>query len=91
MPQIVGTYTPDSVPQRYTKPVFSPGHAKPPGSSYTRALVIARTSIENVSWIDEENLDIIKKIYVADDPHAPLHPPINRGHEVVNFTLVLMT
>src|SRR5271170_5593173 len=82
MPQVVGfgdvvsdTYTLDSVTQKYTKPVFSPGHAKPPGSSYTRVLVIARTLAENVSWIDEENLDITKKIYVADDPHAPLHPP----------------
>lgn len=66
---------------------FSPGTPKLPGSNYTRALLIARTSSENVSWIQTElsdpNLETI--IYTADDPTAQLHPPKNKGHEVMIY------
>src|SRR5271169_2378450 len=51
------------------RPVFVPGTPKPHGSNYTRALVIPRTTAEDVSWIDQENLDVIKAIYGVDDPN----------------------
>jgi hypothetical protein len=66
-------------------PSFRPGRPKPPGSNYTRTLVMPRMSDENVDWIDEEIPAINKAIYVADDPSAPLHPPKNKGHEVMTY------
>ena len=66
-------------------PSFRPGTLKPPGSNYTRTLVMPRMSDENVDWVDEELPQIGKAIYVADDPSAPLHPPKNKGHEVMIY------
>jgi hypothetical protein len=65
-------------------PSFRPGRPKPPGSNYTRTLVMPRMTGENVDWVDE--IPAIKKaIYVADDPSAPLHPPKNKGNEVMIY------
>lgn len=68
------------------------GETKPAGGNYTRTLVMARTSGENVDWIDEELGDMLKPrglletaIYVVDDHSAPLHPPKNKGHEVMVY------
>lgn len=68
-----------------TKPVYAPGTPKPHGSNYTRALVIPRTTAEDVSWIDEEHLDVMKAIYVVDDRNAELKAPKNKGHEVMVY------
>ncbi|KZF24980.1 hypothetical protein L228DRAFT_59373 [Xylona heveae TC161] len=51
----------------------------------TTRLVIARTQEENVDWISEQLPDVQTAIYVADDPNAPLHPPQNKGHEVMVY------
>jgi hypothetical protein len=67
------------------RPVFVPGTPKPHGSNYTRALVIPRTTAEDVSWIGQENLDVIKAIYVVDDPKSELKTPKNKGHEVMVY------
>ena len=67
------------------KPNFQPGTPKPPGSNYTRVLVMPRMAEENVDWVDEELPDIGKAIYVADNQSAPLHPPQNKGHEVMIY------
>lgn len=67
------------------KPIFASGTPKPHGSNYTRALVVPRMSAEDVSWIDEENLDVIKAIYTVDDPASPLRAPANKGHEVMVY------
>ena len=64
---------------------FVPGVAKPPGEDYSLKMVITRTKKEDVSWMDKELPDIEKAIYVADDPDAPLHPPKNKGHEVLVY------
>ncbi|OQO12796.1 hypothetical protein B0A48_02260 [Cryoendolithus antarcticus] len=80
----------------YTKlpPWKSPipdGQLKPPGSNYSRTLVLARTKAENTSWVDTELSDMLSSgllttaIYVADDPTAPLHPPRNKGHEAMIY------
>ena len=66
-------------------PKFVPGKAKPSGDNYSMLLVVARTLKEDISWMDEDIPDIEKAIYVADDPTAPLHPPQNKGHEVMIY------
>lgn len=65
---------------------FVSGEVKPPGSNYTRNLVVAKTTEEKADWLDTANLgDVKKMVYVVDDHHAPLHPPINKGHEVMVY------
>jgi len=65
-----------------TEAQFVPGAVKAPGNSYSRALVIATTKETNLTWMDEADIPhIAKRIYVADNPKAPLHPPKNKGHE----------
>ena len=66
-------------------PKFVPGEAKPSGENYSMMLVIARTKKEDISWMERDIPDIEKAIYVADDPSAPLHPPVNKGHEVMIY------
>ena len=56
-----------------------------PGHNYTSILVIAKTKGENVDWIREKMPEQETAIYVADDPTAPLHPPKNKGHEVMVY------
>ncbi|KAF7716554.1 Uncharacterized protein PECH_004354 [Penicillium ucsense] len=67
------------------QPKFIPGSPKPPGSKYNRTLVVPRTKKEDTSWIHEELPDWDSAIYVVDDPKAPLHPPRNKGHEVMVY------
>jgi hypothetical protein len=70
---------------------YAVGETKPPGSNYTKALVVPRMSRENVDWINAELGDLIeeglltKYVYVMDDRTAPLHPPINKGHEAMAY------
>ncbi|KAH4994715.1 hypothetical protein HBI40_004610 [Parastagonospora nodorum] len=64
---------------------FKPGSPMPPGHNYTSLLVIAKTKEENIDWMDEALPDQPKAVYVADDPKAPLHPPKNKGHEVMVY------
>ena len=66
-------------------PKFVPGNAKASGENYSMMLVIARTKKEDISWMERDIPDIEKAIYVADDPSAPLHPPVNKGHEVMIY------
>ncbi|KAJ5766349.1 uncharacterized protein N7511_003965 [Penicillium nucicola] len=66
-------------------PNFIPGTPRPPGYKYTKTMVVARTKQEDTSWIAEELPDWGRAVYVADDPSAPLHPPKNKGHEVMIY------
>ncbi|KAJ5054735.1 uncharacterized protein L3040_001001 [Drepanopeziza brunnea f. sp. 'multigermtubi'] len=79
----------DDPQQGYSaKRPFQPGITKPAGENYTKMLVIPRTHAENVDWIDENfgpDANIDWKIYVVDQPDAPLHPPQNKGHEVMVY------
>ena len=55
---------------------------------YTKTLVIPRTKDEDVTWIDEHfggDPHITQSIYIADDPLAELHPPQNKGNEVMTY------
>ena len=78
--------------QANSKPVtnnpFQLGTVKPAGVPYTKTLVIPRTLKEDVSWIAENfNGDefIRAAIYTVDDANAELHPPENKGHEVMVY------
>lgn len=67
------------------QPIFVPGTPKPPGYQYSKTLVVPRTKEEDVGWIERELPDWNSAIYVVDDPKAPLHPPKNKGHEVMVY------
>ncbi|KAL8792954.1 MAG: hypothetical protein Q9195_004451 [Heterodermia aff. obscurata] len=62
---------------------FQPGVPKVPGSDYSRVIVIPRTKDEDIAWIAEELPGLELSVYVVDEPNAPLHPPKNKGHEVM--------
>ncbi|KIW19992.1 hypothetical protein PV08_00567 [Exophiala spinifera] len=76
----------DGSPSKSNEPATF-GNPSPGAKTFTRNLVMARTKAENVSWLDTVDLgpNINRMIYVADDPKAPLHPPKNKGHEVMNY------
>lgn len=67
------------------QPNFVAGIPKPYGAQYTKRLVVPRTTEEDVGWIPQELPDWDTAIYVANDPSAPLHPPKNKGHEVMIY------
>lgn len=67
---------------------FPPGTVKPVGSTYTKMLVVPRTTTEDTSWIFEHfpvGGPVNTSIYVVNDPEAPLRPPKNKGHEVMVY------
>lgn len=67
------------------RPLYKPGITKPPGSNYSRTLVIPKMKHEDDSWIETELPDVEAAVYVVNDPDAPLHPPRNKGHEVMVY------
>lgn len=67
------------------RPDFRPGSAMSASHNYTSTLVIARTKDEDMEWLQKEIPDQPTAIYVVDDPSAPLHPPKNKGHEVMVY------
>ncbi|KAL2802604.1 hypothetical protein BJX63DRAFT_425944 [Aspergillus granulosus] len=67
------------------RPQFVPGTAKPEGYEYTKVLVVPRTTYEDTSWMESEIPGWETAVYVVDDPSAPLHPPKNKGHEVMIY------
>lgn len=91
----IGPYRPEQTSSKNLggwdpMPSFRPGTPKPPGSNYTRTLVMPRMADENANWVYEQLPDIGKAIYVADDPSAPLHPPKNKGHEVMTYLTYIL-
>lgn len=71
--------------------IFRPGVPKPRSSTYTRMLITPRTKAEKqkFEWFHEHfppgNPHLNVSEYIADDPSAPLHPPKNKGHEVMIY------
>jgi hypothetical protein len=57
----------------------------PSGHNYTSVLVLAKTKEEDISWTNREIPEQEKAVYVVDDLTAPLHPPRNKGHEVMVY------
>ena len=66
-------------------PHFHPGVPKPLGSTYSRVMIIPRLQSDNISWVSDELPDVNTAVYVADDPLGALHPPKNKGHEVMIY------
>ena len=69
-------------------PEYLPGTTKPADVPYTRTMVMARMSSEDISWLDSVDLGSTQKaIYVVDDPS--LSPnyiiPKNKGHEAMVY------
>ena len=62
-----------------------PGVSKPLGSTYSRVVVIPRLQSDNTSWVSDELPGVDTAVYMVDDPLAPLHPPKNKGHEVIVY------
>lgn len=76
---------------------FVPGIPKAQGSEYTKTVVIPRTKQESTYWIEEQLGDILypkgplqTAVYVVDDKNAELHPPKNKGHEVMVYLSYLI-
>lgn len=67
------------------RPHYIPGIPKPPGVTYTKTLVVPQVGEEDTNWIAEQIPDWQSAVYVADNPNAPLHPPKNKGHEVMVY------
>ncbi|KAL9604870.1 MAG: hypothetical protein Q9219_000318 [cf. Caloplaca sp. 3 TL-2023] len=55
------------------------------GSNYSRVMVIPRMNEDDITWISTELPTLEVSIYVANDPSASLHPPKNKGHEVMIY------
>ena len=48
-------------------------------------MVIPRLESDNISWISDELPDVDTVVYIANDALASLHPPKNKGHEVMIY------
>jgi predicted Fe-S protein YdhL (DUF1289 family) len=70
---------------------YPEGKLKPAGSNYTKCLVVPRLSSEPTEWIERRLGDLIEDgslttaVYTVDDRKAELHPPKNKGHEVMVY------
>lgn len=84
-PYLISSSLINDPPTWSSKPLFLPGTPKPPGSNYTRALVIASTTAEDVSWITTSSLSLTPFVYIVDSPTSLLRNPKNKGHEVMVY------
>lgn len=57
----------------------------PSGSIYSRVLVIPCVNEQETDWVKTELPDVELVTYVANDTRAILHPPRNKGHEVMVY------
>lgn len=64
---------------------FKPGVPKRLGSTYSRVMVIPRLQSDNISWVSDELPDLDTTVYIANNQLAALHPPKNKGHEVMIY------
>ena len=78
-------------PKVESKSPYPVGETKPPGSNYTRCLVVPKLLKENVGWMEHELGDMIDSgllstaVYEMDNQDAPLHPVKNKGNEVMAY------
>ena len=61
------------------------GSVEPPGGVYARTLVIPYTSTDNVSWAVALEPNTRLALYAVDDALGTLHPPKNKGNEVMVY------
>jgi hypothetical protein len=72
------------------RPTFSLGIPPGPGHNYTKVLVMPKVREENTEWVHEKIPGLQTAIYIADDSSAPLHPPKNKGNEVMVYLTYLI-
>ena len=53
--------------------------------TYRRAMVVARMQEDDIAWMSENLPGIDFNVYIANDAKAQLHPPKNKGHEVMIY------
>ncbi|KAL8746295.1 MAG: hypothetical protein Q9190_001667 [Brigantiaea leucoxantha] len=51
----------------------------------TRIMVIPRMQQEDITWISKELPELDVYVYIADNITAAVHPPKNKGHEVMVY------
>jgi hypothetical protein len=78
------------LPPEPPEPQFKPGKAKPPGESYSRELVMAKTRNEDISWLQQRFPDENLTIYYVDDPPETLKIPKNKGREAMVYLTYLI-
>lgn len=61
------------------------GNSRPRESIYSRVLVIPCLDKMETDWVKAELPDAELVTYVANDTGAVLHPPMNKGHEVMVY------
>jgi Protein of unknown function (DUF3431) len=88
----------DNAPDQLRSPsaTYQPGTPNPPGQSYTRTLVVARTANESVLWLTNDydlNHDpsLTLAIYTVDNPQSMPSVPMNKGHEVMPYLTHIIT
>lgn len=67
---------------------YAPGVLKPTGENYSRAFITGHLTSESVAWLDSYlhgDPLLTPYIYIVDDVTAPLHTPMNKGHEVMYY------
>ncbi|KAK3378332.1 hypothetical protein B0H63DRAFT_452129 [Podospora didyma] len=75
---------------------FLPGSSRPRGEAYTKAVIVARTKSEEVTWVNErlngqdDGKLVIDEwtmyMYTTDDlTAAGLHTPLNKGREAMAY------
>ena len=64
---------------------FHAGFPKAHELNHSRTLVIPCVTQDEVAWIKEELPNVNAAVYVVNDPAASLHPPKNKGHEVMVY------
>lgn len=61
------------------------GSPRNEGNLYSRVVVVPCMKEDDVVWIEEELPEIAKAVYVVNDSTAFMHPPKNKGHEVMVY------
>lgn len=86
-----------SKPDAHLESPYPIGETKPPGSNYTKTLVLASTKEEDTSWVEAELADMLGSngplshaIYVVNDRTAPHHTLKNKGHEAMVYLSYLI-
>jgi len=64
---------------------FGPGTAKPPGSNYSRILVVPKLQSDDIRWISAELPELETAVYEVDNPSAKFRVPKNKGHEAMAY------
>ena len=80
-----GLAGPEDVTNRINLSRSHTGNSKPDGSTYSRVLVIPCLNEMETDWVKTELSDVKLAAYVANNTDATLHPPRNKGHEVIIY------